>query len=105
MSSRDRVAEIAEKKRRGPKHASRFEAEFQHLQKLWQKTAPTTSETDDFFVIRAVTLLEAFSRDYLARLIDSGSPYAEKVVDLKLELKFDLRLVRAIERRVITLGI
>jgi uncharacterized protein YecT (DUF1311 family) len=104
MSSRDRVAEIAEKKRRGPKHVSRFESEFQRLQELWQKTAPATSETDDFFVIRAVTLLEAFSREYLARLIDSGSRYAERVVDLKLELKFDLRLVRAIERRVITLG-
>jgi uncharacterized protein YecT (DUF1311 family) len=104
MASRDRIAEITEKKRRGPKRSSRFEAEFQRLRNLWQKMAPSTSETDDFFVIRAVALLEALSRDYLARLINSGAPYAENVVELKLELKFDLRLVRAIETRVITLG-
>jgi len=104
MASRDRIAQITEKKRRGPKRSARFEAEFQRLRSLWQQTASNTSETDDFFVIRAVALLEALSRDYLARLIDSGAPYAENVVELKLELKFDLRLVRAIETRVITLG-
>ena len=74
MAKRDRVSEIAEKKRRGPKAARDFHREFQGLQKLWQRTSPTNSDVDDFFLIRAVTLLEVFSRDCLAQLVDSGSP-------------------------------
>ena len=104
MAQRDRVSEIAEKKRRGPKAARSFHREFQNLQKLWQRMRATNSDTDDFFVIRAVTLLEVFSRDCLAQLIDNGSPYAERAVDLKMDLKIDLGFVRAIQGRVITMG-
>ncbi len=104
MAQRDRVSETAEKKQRGPKAARSFHREFQSLQKLWERVRATNSDTDDFFVIRAVTLLEVFSRDCLSQLIDSGSPYAERAVDLKMDLKIDLGFVRAIQGRVITMG-
>ena len=104
MAKRDRVSEIAEKKRRGPKAARDFHREFESLQKLWQRTSPTNSDVDDFFLIRAVTLLEVFSRDCLAQLIDSGSPYAERSAGLDMHLKIDLGFVQAIQGRVITMG-
>jgi uncharacterized protein YecT (DUF1311 family) len=69
-----------------------------------EKTLTTDSEVDDFFLIRAVTLLEVFSRDCLAQLIDNGSPYAERAVDLRMDLKIDLGFVQAIQGRVITMG-
>src|ERR1035438_1517745 len=95
---------IVEKKRRGPKAARDFHREFHNLQKLWQRMRATNSDVDDFFLIRAVTLLEVFSRDCLAQLIDNGSPYAERAVDLKMDLKIDLEFVQAIQGRVITMG-
>jgi uncharacterized protein YecT (DUF1311 family) len=104
MAQRDRVSEIAEKKRRGPKAARSYHREFQNLQKLWRRIQAANSDTDDFFLVRAVTLLEVFSRDCLAHLIDHGSPYAERAVDLKMDLKIDLGFVRAIQGRVITMG-
>jgi uncharacterized protein YecT (DUF1311 family) len=104
VAKRDRIAEITEKKQRGQKAPRRFLWEFGNLQKHWERVRATNADADDFFIIRAVTLLEVFSRDYIARLIDSGSPYAENAIPLGADMKIDIALVRAIQGRVVTLG-
>ncbi len=103
MAIRDRVAEIAAIKSRGPKAAPGFNREFEILHSEWQVSKPGAG-TDDFFPIRAVTLLEVFTRAWVAHLIDHGVPYAERAVELKIDIKFDLGMVRAIHGRVVTLG-
>ena len=103
MAPRNRVAEIAEIKSRGPQGTHALRWEIESLDAAWEEYLDGGA-TIDFFPIRAVTLLEVFSRAWIAQLIDHGPPYVERVADLKADIKFDLTLVRAIQGRAITLG-
>lgn len=103
MATRDRIAEIAEIKRRGPRDAEGFSREFDVLQRQWARPRTGDSVTDDFFVIRAVTLLEVFTRGWIAALIDHGGPFVERAGELKFDFKFDFGSVRKIGS-LITLG-
>jgi len=104
MPSQDKIAEIVDRKKRGRKAPPGFNREFDILVSEWQ-VARTGAGTDDFFPIRAVTLIEVFTRMWVAHLIDHGSPYVERASGLeKSDLKFDLTSVRAIHGHVVTLG-
>src|ERR1035441_2170838 len=103
MAIRDRIAEIAEIKRRGPRDAEGFSREFDVLQRQWARPRTGDSVTDYFFVIRAVTLLEGFTRGWIAALIDHGGPFVERAGELKFDFKFDFGSVRKIGS-LITLG-
>jgi uncharacterized protein YecT (DUF1311 family) len=54
---------------------------------------------------RYVTLLEVFCRYWVQKLIDSGSPYVERAVGLKADVKYDLALVRSLHGQTISLGL
>ncbi len=103
MATRDRVAEIADIKRRAPRDAEGVSRQFDALQRHWVKARAGDSVTDDFFLIRAVTLLEVFTKGWVAALIDHGSPFVERAGDLKVDFKFDFGSVRKIGN-LITLG-
>jgi len=55
-------------------------------------------------VIRAVTIIEVFTRRNLATLIDQSEEYTQRAVDVTKHFKMDFDLVRHIQGRAITLG-
>jgi hypothetical protein len=54
--------------------------------------------------MRAVTLLEVFSREWVARLVDHGAPYVQRAEPLTKSVKFDFLLSAALQGKHLTLG-
>jgi hypothetical protein len=104
MSTRDRTGEIAEVKERNP-YGERFGSfSLTNLKSQWLKTRTDQSATPDFYVIKAVTLLEVFTRTNIAELVDHGTEYANRAIEFSKNLKLDFALVQSIQGRVVTLG-
>jgi hypothetical protein len=58
-----------------------------------------------FIPIRLVTILEVFTRDWVAEIIDSGEPYTSRAADiLKGSLKIDFALAQALVGKHLTFG-
>jgi hypothetical protein len=113
--ARDRVAEITSAKKRG-RGSLAILAHFVLLElqgvgnqkpdasghyrvpdKLWAA----------LLVVRAVTALEVFTREWTARLIDSGTPFAENAADIDAVKKgkpFDFALSMAIQGKQLSVG-
>ena len=104
MTQRNRVAEIAEMKARGQRGGTLLSYEIASLLHSWQQDHKTHESVADYFPIRAITLLEVFSRAWIADLVDHGAPYAERAVEISKGLKFDHDVVSAIQGSKITLG-
>jgi uncharacterized protein YecT (DUF1311 family) len=112
MDARNRAAEIAELRRRSPRALGLYVSfRARGLLDHWQKRSRAQRDaesvfapTQDFYPVRAVTLLEVTARAWTAQFVDSGPPYVERALDIAKSLKFDLELVKAIEGRAITLG-
>jgi uncharacterized protein YecT (DUF1311 family) len=104
MSTRDRTGEILEVKERNPLRHRFGSYGLQHLKSQWTKTGRSDGSTPDFYVIRAVTLLEVFTRGNIAELIDHGTNYANRALELSKNLKMDFALIQGIQGRAITLG-
>lgn len=104
MSKRDRTGEIREVKERNPLGHRFGSYSLQNLKLRWTKTGKNNESTPDFYVIRAVTLLEVFTRGNIADLIDHGSEYTSRAIELSKNLKMDFALVQGIQGRVVTLG-
>jgi len=104
MSTRDRAGEILEAKKRNPIRHRFGSFELERLQSQWTKKGSSEGSTPDFYVIRAVTLLEVFARGNVAELIDHGPEYANRAIELSKNLKIDFALVQGIQGRAITLG-
>ena len=58
----------------------------------------------EFSVIRASTLLEVFSRDWVEVLLDLGTPYIGRSMELFKDLRLDLEYASALHGRQVTLG-
>lgn len=105
MSSRDRTREILDVKERGDRSSSwSGPYRLQYLQHQWLKNRSDKACVPDFYVIRAVTLLEVFTRRNLAELIDEDRRFTDKAIDLSKHVKIDFALIRDIQGRAITLG-
>jgi len=104
MNTRDRTGEILEVKERDPLRHRFGSHSLENLQAQWAKTSESEGSTPDFYVIRAVTLLEVFTRANLAELIDHGTEYANRAIELSKNLKIDFTLAQGIQGRAITLG-
>lgn len=104
MSTRDRTGEIKEVKARNPLRHRFGSYSLESLKSQWTKTGTSEGSTPDFYVIRAVTLLEVFTRGNIAELIDHGAEYANRAIELSKNLKMDFALVQGIQGRAITLG-
>ncbi len=104
MTTRDRTSEIAEVKDRNP-YGNRFGSYgFDRLRSDWQRMRSDKACAPDFYVVRAVTLLEVFTRTNIAELVDHGPDYANRALEFSKNLRIDYALVQSIQGRVVTLG-
>jgi uncharacterized protein YecT (DUF1311 family) len=104
MNSRDRTQEILDVKQRDARWIRVGSYALENLQREWLKNRKSEACVPDFYVIRAVTLLEVFTRGNLADLIDHGKPFTDRAIDFSKHVKIDFALVRDIQGRMITLG-
>jgi uncharacterized protein YecT (DUF1311 family) len=104
MSTRDRKGEILEVKERNPLRHGFGSYRLENLKSQWTKARTNEGCTPDFYLIRTVTLLEVFSRENIAELIDHAMEYSNRAIELSKHLKLDFALVQGIQGRVITLG-
>jgi uncharacterized protein YecT (DUF1311 family) len=74
------------------------------LRAQWSKLAVKEPPVSDFFPMRAVTLLEVFSKGWLATLIDHGSPFRENASKLELGGKIGFDLAVALEGKKFSVG-
>lgn len=104
MSSRNRTQEILGIKQRDAQWISFGAHGLENLQREWLKNRKSEACEPDFYVIRAVTLLEVFTRRNLAGLVDHDRRFTDRALNLSQQIKIDLALVRDVQGRVITLG-
>jgi uncharacterized protein YecT (DUF1311 family) len=104
MNRRDRIAEIQDIKQRHGRVHEVASFSLGHLKGRWEKSRTSEACTPDFYVIKAVTLLEVFARANIRKLIDHGGEYTKRAVELSRHLKIDFNLVLGIQDRAITLG-
>jgi hypothetical protein len=104
MASRDRVVEILRAKSRGQRDAISLHYYLKTLSDRWQTFPVPGDVSAAFFPIRAVTLMEVFTRGWISTFVDHGTPYTARAVALIKTLKIDYELVREIQGRTITLG-
>lgn len=100
--ARDRLAEIAAVRGRGRSGPWRGKHVIQdlHDRAVGDPTYPAA-----FIVIRLVTALEVFTRDWVRELIDAGDPYLERAGDLvKGTLKIDFAVARSLVGQHVTFG-
>ncbi|MFL5284139.1 MAG: hypothetical protein ACJ8AW_24885 [Rhodopila sp.] len=58
-----------------------------------------------FIPIRLVTILEVFTRNWVAEIIDSGEPYTSRAAEIvKGSLKIDFALAQALVGKQVTFG-
>ncbi|VWX54414.1 lysozyme inhibitor LprI family protein [Novosphingobium sp. 9U] len=102
--ARDKLAEIAGVRMRGKGLGhSRGMSEITALVDGWNGAAFRAPH--QFIVIRLVTILEVFTREWAARIIDAGDPYATRGADLvKGTLKIDFAFARALVGREVSFG-
>jgi uncharacterized protein YecT (DUF1311 family) len=100
MTGRDRTDEILEVKKRNPLAHGYLSYDLERLGQQWLKT----KDVPDFYIVRAVTLLEVFTRRQIAELIDHAKEYTDRAVELSKQIKMDFATVRDVQGRAITLG-
>lgn len=107
-AKRDFVAEIVRKRERtgSPSPWELFETKIGELKRAWTAQEPSDAATPDFFLIRAITIIEAFTKRSIAVLADHGEPFADRAITLaeKRSIKLDFELFRGLHGRRITLG-
>lgn len=101
---RDRIAEISQIKERGQEYAEYVATKLDHLNNDWQKVAATDKKQPDFYAIRAVTIIEVFTRQQVRSLVDHDSRYAARAALLMRDYKIDYEILRGIQGKLITLG-
>jgi uncharacterized protein YecT (DUF1311 family) len=102
--ARDKLAEIAGVRMRGKGLGhSRGMSEISALVDGWNGAAFRAPH--QFIVIRLVTILEVFTREWAAQIIDAGDPYATRGAELvKGTLKIDFALARALVGKEVSFG-
>jgi uncharacterized protein YecT (DUF1311 family) len=104
VSRQDRADQILEVKSRNLRGDGFLSYDLEHLSRHWSKNKADPERTPDFYVIRAVTTIEVFTRRNMASLIDHSEQYTERAVELSKHFKMDFDLIRHIQGRAITLG-
>lgn len=106
MTRRDRTSEIIGIKTRGGSAANALFASYtlESLKREWEKLSENREVPSDFYVIRAVTILEVFTRARIGMLVDYGQNYAKRATDLLKDYRIDFDLVQCVYGRTITLG-
>jgi uncharacterized protein YecT (DUF1311 family) len=103
MSKRDLVTEILEVRARAGEK-SRVEIELLLLRDRWRRQSSALGGVEDFFPIRAVTLLEVFCRKWIAEVVDHGAPFMENAAALVSSVKLDYGFAQALHGKRLSLG-
>jgi hypothetical protein len=104
MTARDRTSEILEIKQRVNNKMSFASSNLSSLHRQWTENRVSRACTPDFYIVRAVTIIEVFARRNIAELIDHSKQFTDRAVSLARQIKMDFELVRDIQGRAITLG-
>ncbi len=104
MNTRDRAEQILEAKQRNLRGHAQLSYDLENLRWRWSEGKEAAERTPDFYLIRAVTILEVFTRRNLTSLIDHAEEYTQRAVELSKHFKMDFDLARHIQGRAITLG-
>lgn len=103
MGKRDLVAEMLEVK--GRRQSGLGRCRQAKLLELWSTHRSQFEAVSDFFPMRAVTLMEVFTRSWLAFLVDYGSPFTDNAEALvKAGIKLDFSVLRAVHVSQISIG-
>lgn len=104
--ARDKLAEIAARRARNGRGGSwRGKSELDQLVRQWHIDSGTRHIAPQFVAIRLVTILEVFTRDWVAQLVDAGDPYTGLGADLvKGSLKIDYVMAQALVGKRVTFG-
>jgi uncharacterized protein YecT (DUF1311 family) len=103
---RDRTSEIIGIKTRGGSATNGAFASYtlDALKREWDKLSVNREVPSDFYIIRAVTILEVFTRARIGMLVDLGKDYAKRATDLLKDYRIDFDLVQSVYGRTIALG-
>jgi hypothetical protein len=102
--ARDRVEEIVSRRSRSSRSNPVSCWEIQELSRQWQDGG-SLLEAPDFIPIRLVTMLEVFTRTWIASLVDAGEPYVQRAGELVGgSVKFDFGIVRALAGKQVSVG-
>jgi len=104
--ARDKLAEIAAKRARGEGLGYwRGNTEIEVLESQWRGGEGPLQIPPLFIPIRLVTILEVFTREWVAEIIDSGEPYMSRAANIvKGSLKIDFALAQALVGKQVTFG-
>ncbi|NVJ09462.1 hypothetical protein HUW63_30070 [Myxococcus sp. AM001] len=99
------MTEIVEvRARRGRVSRHDITRRLSELEKNWPQFKVTPLNVGDLMPIRAVTLLEVFTRQWVAEMIDAGEPYVARAASWKKDLRFDTSVWLAMHGKRVTLG-
>lgn len=104
MSTRDRASQISQIKERSAGQHGFLSHNLEDLSYQWTRKGQKDGTVPDFYLIKAVTILEVFTRRQIAALIDHSRPYTDRAVELSKQIKMDFATVREVQGRAITLG-
>jgi uncharacterized protein YecT (DUF1311 family) len=98
------VGEIIEIKKRSLRNSGMLSYKLFNLAARWHKSTQDDNSTPDFYVIRAVTILEVSARQEMSSLIDHKKQFTDRAIDLSKNIKLDFSIAKNIQGRAITLG-
>jgi hypothetical protein len=107
MARRDLLADLIAIKERSGRRGGRVpdDRDLQQVKEMWEAWSGSKEPLAILIPARLVTLIEMFCRRWVEKLIDRGTPYDERATNLKVEVKFDLALVRSMHDQTISLGL
>jgi len=107
MVRRDRISELIARRERSGRRGGRFPdlKDLADLQDAFDNYTGPKELLASLLPARIVTLLEVFCRYWIQIMIDHGTPYDERAINLKADVKYDLALVRSLQGKSITLGL
>ena len=107
MAKRSRVEELKAIQARRGRGGGLFPSvwDLHDLKSAWNAQEKNKELIAKLLPARIVTLIEVFCRYWIQKLIDQGSPYEERVADLKVDIKYDFALARNFHGRSISIGL
>jgi RiboL-PSP-HEPN len=79
---------------------STLEIDFLDRESLLEDNSPAIS----LYVVGIISCIEASVRSTIKEMIDSGSPYLERVVSLDIKIEFDFEMVQLLQNKKLTIG-
>lgn len=103
--ARNRIDEIVARRSRASRWNPVSHWDIETLAGQWKDGTGLLREAPDFIPIRLITMLEVFTRTWIATLVNAGEPYVERAGELVGgSVKFDFGVVRALAGKQVSVG-